>query len=471
MVFSSILFISIFLPFSIVIYIFISKILKLSMFWQNSCIVLLSLLFYYFGTGRRDIILLFILLISNYFFGYFINFNKSKIFLTLGILFNIGLLSTYKYPNLFGFLYSKNDMSTADAVFPLGLSFITFHCISYIVDTYKFKTDCGYGTIKNIINYSTYILFFPKLIQGPIVRFSDMKSQILNRRVCIDDIFTGLSRIVYGLFKKAVIADQLGLVSMRIFSLSGMDTITAWMGMIIFSLQIYIDFSSYSDMAIGISKIFGFTVDENFRLPYLSTSISEFWTRWHISLGNWFKHYVYIPMGGNRTGNLYFNLFTVFLITGMWHGNTKIYILWGISHGIFVMFEKTHVYHKISKFKYFKIIGWMYTSLVVSVGWLCFIIPSMTDFLQYVKTLLGIQQCDVQLGWQLFMTGKNIFLIIIAILISMVSPKFIIDTLKIKNKNTFAFTIFKSIIVVLLLLISYIFITANGYSPFIYFRY
>ncbi|MDO5014970.1 MAG: MBOAT family O-acyltransferase [Clostridia bacterium] len=378
----------------------------------------------------------------------------------------------YKYPELvFRILLFKNP-NEINSIFPLGLSFIIFHCISYIVDLYKLDKQEKYLSKTNMINYMSYILFFPKLIQGPIVRYTDMKNQLVYRDISYENFYYALNRFIIGFCKKTIVADTLGGFARNIFSLNKLDTPTAWMGVLIFTMQIYVDFSAYSDMAIALARFFGFKIPENFQYPYVSKSISEFWNRWHISLGNWFKNYVYFPLGGNRRGNVYLNILVVFLLTGIWHGNTSIYLLWGLIHGLFVMLEKTKVYKKISQKKGFSVFGWIYTMFVVSIGWLCFILPDTNALYDYIKVLFGITHySDIQLGWQLFYTPRILFYVILGIAISVIpaSDKYKTFVSKLKKKESYV--LISNIVLLFLFSLGYVFMISNGYSPFIYFKY
>ncbi len=255
----------------------------------------------------------------------------KRLALTSGILLNIFLLFYFKY---YDFALScinqifNSGINLKNTALPLGISFYTFSGLSYIIDVYTQKAEAQ----KNPMNIALYILMFPKLAQGSIVKFRDIKDQLHNRSITADDFADGIRRFILGLSKKVLLANQLGAVTAEIFGDNPLSNSvsTAWLGAILYTIQLYFDFSGYSDMAIGLGKMFGFNIMENFNYPYISKSISEFWRRWHISLGEWFKQYVYIPLGGNRRGNVYVNLFIVFLLTGIWHGASWNFIIWGI---------------------------------------------------------------------------------------------------------------------------------------------
>lgn len=473
MVFSSVAFLNIFLPLAIIIYFILAKVFKANTNTLNLLLIAYSVVFYYYGADEKSFVVLLLIWTWNYFVGYVINRRKSKTALVFSIAFNLGVLFRFKYPLLALSIFKTGFDGAFQGIFPLGLSFIIFHCISYCVEIYKKSKIDTYFSTKNLINYSLYIMFFPKLIQGPIVRFSDMSLQIDNHDSNWVQVSDGLFKFIIGFCKKTIIADPLGTIASQIFALNNMDTPTGWIGLVVFTLQIYMDFSGYSDMAIGISNIFGFKIQENFRYPYVSTSVSEFWKRWHISLGEWFKNYVYIPLGGNRRGNVYFNLLCVFFLTGIWHGNTPIYVFWGLGHGLFVMLEKTPVYRKISKYGGFKYLGWIYTMLVVSIGWLCFILPDLSSLNKYLKVMFGLggDPNEVQLGWELFMTSRNITLIIIAVVISVLPALPQYRKYISRIENYFSVQFFRWVACITGLVLGYIFMISNGYSPFIYFQY
>lgn len=281
----------------------------------NACLVAVSLGFFAWDNiGNVGILLS--LVIFNYIAG--MAWKECRGVLLLGIFYDLSVLVKYKYLSLI--LSAFHVGKTEELLAPLGISFIIFHCISYLMDLYQKKAEPEH----NLIDFALYITFFPKLIQGPIVKYRDMKAEIKQRKqISFDSLADGMGRFIIGLSKKVLIADILSQIVTDIFNLLsswGMDVPTAWIGYLAYTVQIYMDFSGYSDMAIGLGRIFGFHMQENFNFPYRSQSITEFWRRWHISLGNWFRDYLYIPLGGNRRGNVYINLFLVFAATEIWHG-------------------------------------------------------------------------------------------------------------------------------------------------------
>lgn len=349
MVFSSQIFIFVFLPIALIIYFLIANLLSkfLRQSIKNYILLLLSLLFYCWS-GINYITLLLISIFINYICGIIIdNFkNKgtlSKLTLIIGVLFNLLILFYYKYFNFSASIINNifnSAISLRDIILPLGISFITFQGISYIVDIYRGDAVSN----KNPLETALYITFFPKLVSGPIIKYKDFASQLKNRKESLKYFSYGIERIIIGLSKKVIISDILGETVDNIFTLSksGIDTPTAWIGIICYTLQIYFDFSGYTDTAIGLGSLFGFKFIENFNYPYISKSITEFWRRWHISLSTWFKEYLYIPLGGNRKGKFrtYLNLFIVFFSTGIWHGASFNFIVWGLWHGLFMIIER-----------------------------------------------------------------------------------------------------------------------------------
>lgn len=308
------------------LYLVLWRILKKHIVIVNLYLCCISLVFYWWGDVEEyNTKIIIMLILVNYFLSYLIrtniNRNARMISAILAVVFDCFVLVRFKYPTL---IFESNSVD--ELIFPLGISFIIFHCISYIVDVYKNEVKSENTECVEFVNFALYVLFFPKLTQGPIVQYNDMKDEVMDRTVDSDKLCDGISRFVLGLSKKVLLADTFGNTLSQINSEIYIDTPTAWLSMILFGMQLYFDFSGCSDMALGLAKMFGFNFKENFDFPYISTSISEFWRRWHMSLGAWFRKYIYIPLGGNRTGNVYINLFIVFFVTGIWHGNTAIYV-------------------------------------------------------------------------------------------------------------------------------------------------
>ncbi|EES72752.1 alginate O-acetyltransferase AlgI, partial [Paenibacillus sp. oral taxon 786 str. D14] len=371
MVFSNIVFIYVFLPIVIIGYFLVRTELK------NLFLLLSSLFFYAWGEPLYILIMIFSIVI-NYVLAILINkFDKNytykKTALTLSILINISILLYYKY---IGFILSNLGeifnitISYSSPALPIGISFYTFQSISYLVDVYRKESEPQ----KNIIHLALYISFFPQLVAGPIVRYESIAAQLKERKADITLIAQGSIQFIIGLSKKVLIANQLALVADEIFSKSP-DTIStslSWIGLTAYTLQIFFDFSGYSDMAIGLGRIFGFQFPINFNYPYISKNITEFWRRWHITLGSWFRDYVYIPLGGSRKGTWVYlrNLFVVWFLTGIWHGASWNFIVWGIYFGVIIAVEKFVLGNLLKK-------TWLpfqhiYAILLIMIGWVFF---------------------------------------------------------------------------------------------------
>ena len=334
MVFSSAIFLWVFLPVVFVLNYFIKP------QYSNILLVIASLIFYAWGEPYLVLLMIASILV-NWLVGIGISrFQEhKKLILLAGILFDLSTLGYYKYAGFFvstiNLVLRKDVFNVPSIALPIGISFFTFQAISYILDVYRGDTEAQ----PKLINTALYISFFPQLIAGPIVKYREINKQIENRTITNTKIAVGFRRFIYGLAKKVLISNTLGLCADTIYGydLSEMNGVMAWIAALSYTFQIYYDFSGYSDMAIGLGKMFGFDIPENFNYPYLSLSITEFWRRWHISLGSWFREYLYIPLGGNRKGKVrtYVNLVIVFFLTGMWHGASFSFIFWGLYHGLF----------------------------------------------------------------------------------------------------------------------------------------
>lgn len=466
MVFSSTIFIFIFLPIVLFTYYVLGKKIK------NYVLLIASLFFYAWGgVGYLKILLLSIII--NYIFGLLIDRAREKIkikkvFLTIGVVINLAILFYYKYYDFFvenSNLVFNTNFQLKYIVLPIGISFFTFQGMSYIIDIYRKDGKVN----KNPFSVALYISFFPQLVAGPIVKYKTVDDQIRNRKETIEYFSYGINRFVMGLAKKVIIADILGSMADNIFSLyySGIDTPTAWIGAICYTFQIYYDFSGYSDMAIGLGYMFGFKFMENFNYPYISKSITEFWRRWHISLSTWFKEYLYIPLGGNRKGNVYFNLFVVFLVTGIWHGAAWTFILWGLWHGLFILIERA-----ISKRKlYIKTpaaIKYIITMLIVILGWVLFRADSLDQAIGYIRIMFGFNNpTSLTFEYIYFINKKFVFWMIISVLGSV---PFISSRLK-KYSGNKTFEFISTIVIALLFIVAIIFVVNSTYSPFIYFQF
>lgn len=463
MLFSSLVFLSIFFPLVFFIYFVVKKELK------NYILLIASLIFYAWGEPRYLGIML-IVIIFNYFMGNLIyTYEKKKKVILLGtIFFDLGILYYFKYYNFM--IYNLNkfsliEFSFIDITMPIGISFFIFQSISYVVDVYRKEVEPQ----RDICKLALYISLFPQLIAGPIIKYHDVKNEIEAREETIEKISLGILRFTFGLGKKIILANILGETADKIFSLSPemIDAKIAWLGAVAYSLQLYFDFSGYSDMAIGLGKIFGFKFLENFNYPYISKSITEFWRRWHISLSTWFKEYLYIPLGGNRCSKLrnYLNLFIVFLATGIWHGANWTFIIWGVWHGAFIILEKKIKIENYNRV-YQKFLRHIYTIFIFVIGWVFFRSDNLEYAKDYLKVMFGLKR-NLQIGYNIwyYLDNKNILILILGIFISISCFKFLYDETKKVNR---IFLYFLSIIILIICMIS---VSAATYNPFIYFRF
>ncbi len=466
MVFSSMIFLWVFLPILLGIY-FISKDK-----YRNIILLLFSLLFYSWGEPKYIVVML-ISIFANYILGLIMDKYKfKKIILILSIIFNLGLLFYFKYYDFTIFNLNKYfnfNLSLKNIVLPIGISFYTFQSMSYIIDLYRGKIKVQ----KNLLLLSLYVSFFPQLIAGPIVKYSEIEKQLRKRDITISKFSIGVRRFVYGLGKKVIIANTMAYIADIIFGLpiSDMNTLLAWFGAICYTLQIYYDFSGYSDMAIGLGKMFGFDFLENFNLPYISKSITEFWRRWHISLSSWFKEYLYVPLGGNRKGKFrtYINLFIVFLATGIWHGAAWTFIAWGLFNGLFNILEKLFLGKLLEKNKV-KIINYIYTMLVVIFGWVLFRSESLDYAIEYYKKMIIFDNSTVLINMVNLINLKTMLIFAIGIIccgpVQILIKKLNVEA---KLKNIYSYVEFISVSFIMLICI--MMLVSNTYNPFIYFRF
>lgn len=466
MVFSSTAFLFAFLPVTLLVYYLISRKLK------NAFLLIMSLLFYAAGEPKFVFVMAASIL-ANYLLGIALQRAKGRalprrLFLLAALAVNLGILFFYKYfdfaiTNINGIL--GTELPLRHIALPIGISFFTFQGMSYVLDVYMEKAEAE----KNPLNVALYIAVFPQLIAGPIVRYTDIKEEIRSRTESREDFAEGVARFAFGLAKKVVIADNVALLADHAFSLSAEGKLTAglaWLGAIAYTMQIYFDFSGYSDMAIGLGRMFGFHFNENFNYPYVAKSMTDFWRRWHISLSRWFRDYVYIPMGGNRTGNVYVHLAVVFLLTGIWHGASWNFVVWGLWHGAFLVMER--VFRKRDA-RIPELLSRAYTALAVILGWVLFRVESLPAALRYMSSMFGAN------GW-----GKNAFvynlqLYAVVILISAAAMLPVFPVLKERLEKSGigrgVSPILEPICVGLALCAGIVFTVAGSYHPFIYFNF
>lgn len=440
LVFSSITFLFYFLP--IVIFTYFISPYKL----KNLILLIFSLIFYAWGEPIYIFVMLFscivdytnALIISKYRKTF-----KAKFALISSIFINLSLLGFFKYSNLYSL--------------PIGISFYTFQTMSYTIDVYRNKAPVQ----KDIISLATFVTLFPQLVAGPIVRYRDIAYELNNRHHNIDMIYEGIYRFIIGLSKKVILANNLGLIwfNIKSSSYSDLSSATAWLGIICFTLQIYFDFSGYSDMAIGLGKIFGFNFLENFNFPYISKSITEFWRRWHISLGIWFRDYVYIPLGGNRCSNArwFFNVFVVWFLTGLWHGASFNFILWGIYFGIVLVLEKFFLLKVLDKSP--NILNHIYVMFLVIISFVIFDITNINEILNYLNAMFSFNNIfDKYFYYYLI---PNIILLAFSILACTPIIKNILEKYKYLRLISLIFG----------LILSTSFLVDASFNPFLYFRF
>lgn len=463
MLFSSLTFLFCFFPLVVLIYFMLRPAL------QNYFLLLASLFFYAWGEPKYLLIMLSVITL-NYLTGIGIHYFSShkKLILIGSIFLNLAVLGFFKYTDFLIEnlnLILKLNLPFLHIALPIGISFYIFQSMSYSIDVYR-------GTVqaqKNIFKFALYVSLFPQLIAGPIVKYRDIANEIDERTITLQNVVDGLKRFIIGLSKKVVLANTMGEVADKIYS-TGANSITAdiaWLGAIAYSLQIFFDFSGYSDMAIGIGRMFGFHFLENFNYPYVANSITDFWRRWHISLSSWFKEYLYIPLGGNRVSSFRrtINLIIVFFATGLWHGASWNFIIWGLWHGFFLIVEKfsftSFASHSIQN----KILRHIYVVLVVIIGWVFFRADNLSVAIDYLKVMFGIVTPSVvpySIGFYLTQKVAVIGTIALLLCYDWQSPKFIESNYLEPIKMLYS---------IFLLLISITLITSAGYNPFIYFRF
>ncbi|WMM24485.1 MBOAT family O-acyltransferase [Tissierella sp. MB52-C2] len=468
MVFSSVLFLFYFLPVVLTIY-FISP-----RKYKNFILLVSSLFFYSWGEPKYIWIMIFSTVLD-YTCGRFVHYyresgdlSKAKVWLGVSIFGNLGLLGFFKYSN---FLISNINnllgfnIPLLNLVLPIGISFYTFQTMSYTIDVYRGDTEVQ----NNIISFGTYVTLFPQLIAGPIVRYRTVAEEIDNRVESYDLFSEGIKRFILGLGKKVLLANNIGMLWDNISKMSNIPVLTAWIGIFAFSFQIYFDFSGYSDMAIGLGKIFGFNFLENFNYPYMSKSITEFWRRWHISLGTWFKEYVYIPLGGNRKGkvNHIRNILIVWGLTGIWHGASWNFLLWGLYFGIILIMEKLFLLNILKKLPSF--IGRIYSMFLILISWVIFAFDSLGSGLNYIKVLFRFGDINLLDNRSLYLLYTNILLFLILTIGSTDIPKKIWN--HIKNESNKVGWIIENVFLILVFLLSIAYLVDQSYNPFLYFRF
>lgn len=472
MVFSSLLFLFRFLPVVLLLYYLFPRRLK------NLVLLLFSLFFYAWGEPRYVFLMLFTITMD-FFVGQGIdkakqdgNQRRAKQFLLFSVIVNLSVLGFFKYAD---FLIGSVNAATGlhlplpGIPLPIGISFFTFQTMSYTIDVYRGNTRVQ----KNWVKYGTYVSMFPQLIAGPIVQYKTIAEQMENRKENTEDFAEGIHRFMQGLGKKVLIANNIGALWDKIAALpvGELPVATAWLGALAFTFQIYFDFSGYSDMAIGLGKMFGFHFLENFDHPYISRSITEFWRRWHISLGSWFREYVYIPLGGNRQGRAkqIRNILTVWLLTGIWHGASWNYVVWGVYYGVLLLIEKLALGKAMKKLP--RLIQSLYTLFFVVIGWVIFKCEDMVYGISYLKAMFGGAGQGLFNDQTVYLLYNYAILFLAAAVGSTRLPSRIAGIVLGFGKQTWAENALHLIFYGVIFLASVAYLVDATYNPFLYFRF
>ncbi|MCH5209770.1 MAG: MBOAT family protein [Oscillospiraceae bacterium] len=460
MVFSSIVFLFYFMVPVLVIYrLMPSK-------GKNLFLFIASLVFYAWGEPKYVLLMLFSA-VFNYESGLFIDkTEKKKLAIIINVIVNIGILIYFKYTNFvlsWVGAFFPEGAPMLDIVLPVGISFYTFQALSYTVDVYRGKTEVQ----KSFLAFGLYLSLFPQLIAGPIVRYNDVAKQLKERNHSGTMFMDGMTRFCVGLCKKVIIANNVGNLwnNISAYDFTGISSGLAWMGIIAYTLQIYFDFSGYSDMAIGLGKMFGFDFLENFDYPYISKSITEFWRRWHMSLSSWFREYVYIPMGGNRVGKfrMYINILTVWMLTGLWHGASWNFVLWGLYYALILVIEKAFLKKVLDKIGP---IAHVYTMVLVIVGWALFSLEGLPDVISYVRAMFNFHYLGLDEGNFLYNLTSYAGVLIIAILAATGIPKKLYDKFM-PEKLYFV----KYVLAAAGFILCTAYLVDETFNPFLYFRF
>ncbi len=475
MVFSSPVFLFIFLPLTIGLY--FAQLRFLNNKFRNAILLLFSYLFYLYGAGTF-LLVLFISTLSDYILGIMMQKNevRKRLWLAMSVIVNIGVLAYFKYANFFvaefsqslsGFGYSSAGWETI--VLPIGISFFTFQKLSYVVDVYRGKSK----PMINFVDFALYVAMFPQLIAGPIIRFHEISRQLRDRTESLDLFYKGILRFGWGLAKKVILANSCAEIADTIFSMDSslIDTKTAWLGAVTYTLQIYFDFSGYSDMAIGLGMLFGFNFPENFNRPYSATSITDFWRRWHMSLSRWFRDYLYIPLGGNRKGTArtYFHLMIVFILCGFWHGANWTFLAWGLFHGTFLLLERVMNIRDSGKTSFISVRRTV-TILIVIIGWVLFRSDSISEAALYLSRMFTMQDYPLTYELAFVLNYRNILFVLIASTAFFLPRDFSFTRFLLTGKGP-ATAAANIATIMIFVPYSILLIVSGSYNPFIYFRF
>lgn len=462
MLFSSITFLYFFLPICLLFYYITPK------KYRNITLLIFSLIFYFYGEQSPVLIIACIL---NYVFGLLINDcnqNNKKVYLVLGVAINLFMIAYYKYSNFF--IENINNVLNIDirylsVILPLGISFFTFQNISYLIDVYRGEVKAQ----KSILKYATYITFFPQLIAGPIVRYKDINEQLEGRKETFDNFGRGVTRFVVGLAKKVLIANTLGEICVTLGEVADKSVLLYIIQSVGWTMQIYFDFSGYSDMAIGLGLFFGFNLKENFNYPLIASSITDFWRRWHISLSSFFKDYVYIPLGGNRKGVLrqVFNILVVWSLTGFWHGANWNFVLWGIYFFVFLIIEKFILMKHIKG----GVFSHIYTLVIVFVSFVIFNIESVEEINVFLKSMFGFNNLPFANFETVYHLKNYAVILFVGAICSTPLVKYIFEKINKSDKLKWIAAVLEISFVVLVITACTASLVSNSYNPFIYFRF
>ena len=466
MVFSSSVFLIVFLPITLLAYFIVpARFIKA----RNSVLLAASLVFYGWGEPKYILIMIFSI-VFNYVCGLAAGKNRSKAVLILCVVGNLALLGYFKYTDFV--LETVNRLAEAGLALPgialpIGISFYTFQTMSYVIDVYRGKVEAQ----RDIITFGTYVTLFPQLIAGPIVRYSDVAVMLVGRKTNLEQIAEGVRRFITGFGKKVLLANQIYVVWMELSAMENLSVSAAWLGAVAFTFQIYFDFSGYSDMAIGLGKIFGFDYLENFNYPYISRSITEFWRRWHMSLSSWFKEYVYIPLGGNRKGlsRQLINISIVWILTGLWHGASWNFVMWGVYYGIILIIEKLGLLKVLKKCP--AVVGHIYSRILIVIGWVIFAVDDMGKVAAYLGMMLGSSQIFIDDAFVYFFESR-IWLLIACVIGSTPLPKIVCSIIaeKLEDREVLLGTI-ETVLFMGIFALSMAFLVSGSYNPFLYFRF
>ena len=457
MLFSSITFLFYFLPILLIVYFVVPKKFK------NLVLFIFSLFFYFYGEPKYGFLLL-ISCIINYIMGSLIEKHRkyAKVFLIITLVYNIGQLLYFKYLDFF--IENVNNIFNTNIKFmyivmPIGISFFTFQTISYVIDVYNKKVEAS----KSFLNFATYVCLFPQLVAGPIVRYETISEELKNRKSNYDTFALGVKRFAIGLFKKVLIANLVGELCASLSVLTNQSVMSYVFQAVGFTLQIYFDFSGYSDMAIGLGLFFGFHFLENFNYPLVASSITDFWRRWHISLSSFFRDYVYIPLGGNRVSLLKWirNIFVVWFLTGFWHGASWNFILWGLYFAVILVLEKKLYGKRLNKTKVFK---YIYTTVLVVISFVIFNCETIGDIKIFLSSMFGFSNLPLVNSETLYYIRSYLVLLIIAIIASTPLLKVIGNKLK---KLEFL----EPVIYIGIIILVTAYLIDSSFNPFLYFRF